>query len=209
MNNETFLLGAISLAAVHALIPNHWIPLILISKRDKWTKFETFYNSGIVGLAHVLSSILIGIVIGWLGINLFEFSETVFKWIAATILLYLGYKSLKSGGHHHHHGDHHHHEHEEKEKKTNLLGLALAMFLSPCIELESYYLYAAKLGWLGIFQVSIIYLLITVPLIVILVFLGLKIQEKLSKKLHWLEHHEGKVNGLIFVLVALSLFFLD
>ncbi|NIW78714.1 MAG: hypothetical protein GWN16_04300, partial [Calditrichae bacterium] len=61
-----------------------------------------------------------------------------------------------------------------KSKSALVMSLALAMFFSPCIEIEAYYFQAGTMGWKGIFTVSIIYTVITVLGMMALVYLSLK-----------------------------------
>jgi len=48
-------LGSLLLSVIHALIPNHWIPLIAISKAEKWTIKETLFATFITGFSHMIS----------------------------------------------------------------------------------------------------------------------------------------------------------
>ncbi|MBN8836214.1 MAG: hypothetical protein J0I09_03065 [Sphingobacteriia bacterium] len=36
----SIIAGTILLALVHALIPNHWLPLVAVGKAEKWEKSE-------------------------------------------------------------------------------------------------------------------------------------------------------------------------
>ena len=35
------LLGSLLLSVIHALIPNHWLPIVAVSKAQQWTRTET------------------------------------------------------------------------------------------------------------------------------------------------------------------------
>ena len=61
------LIGSLLLSSIHALIPNHWIPLVAIGRAQGWSRSETLVITGISGLAHVISTILIGVIVGLLG----------------------------------------------------------------------------------------------------------------------------------------------
>jgi len=109
--------------------------------------------------------------------------------------------------HHHHH--HHEHleinQHNNKVKKISpVVALSLALFFSPCTEIEIFYLQAAKIGIYGIVLLSLIYLLITIFVTVLLVNLSSTVIEKL--KLNKLEHNEDLITGII--LISLSVLFL-
>jgi len=62
--------GSIILSAIHASIPNHWIPLIALSKSQKWTEKETLFATFITGMAHTISTIIIVIIVVVIGFKL-------------------------------------------------------------------------------------------------------------------------------------------
>lgn len=88
-----------------------------------------------------------------------------------------------------------------RSRSAIVTSLAIAMFFSPCIEIEAYYFAASALGWLGILTVSIVYLVITVFGMVILVELGLRGTQRLNWNL--LQHHEKRVTGLVLVFLGI------
>ena len=117
------------------------------------------------------------------------------------------------GEHDHHvHSHHHHHSHftvptgKEKRSASAVVGsLMVAMFFSPCLEIEAYYFTAAQYGWLGILGVSLIYVAITTLGMTVLVHFGLKG----LKLMQWpfLEHHERFVAGIVLIATAVLIYF--
>ncbi len=210
---EQILVGSLILSIIHALIPNHWIPLIAISKTEKWTNRETLFATFITGFSHTLSTIFIGIIVGFVGIKLSQNYSYITKIAAPLILIIIGIIyfviDLKSSHHHHHH----HFDVDEqklKNKKSHfaiILSLSIAMFLTPCIEIEAYYFQAATIGWLGILIVSSVYLLVTLIIMFSLVYLGLKGINKINS--HYLEHHEKRITGTVLILLGLLAYFVE
>jgi len=199
-------IGSLVLSLIHALIPNHWIPLIAISKTEKWSQRQTLWATAITGFSHTFSTILIGIIVGIVGYKLSASYNFVTTIAAPLILLGLGvvYVILDFRGNYHH--DHEHTptitDKSGKSKwKSILTSLSIAMFLTPCIEIEAYYFQAGTIGWMGIFIVSAVYLLITLIVMLLLVYLGIKGIQTFNS--HFLEHHEKGITG--FVLIALGL----
>jgi nickel/cobalt transporter (NicO) family protein len=206
------LTGSLILSIIHALIPNHWIPLIAISKTEKWSNKETMFATFITGFSHTLSTILIGFAVGFVGVKLSENYQFITRIAAPLILLVIGIIyliiDLKTG--------HHHHEHfkvveaESKNKKSKwaiLTSLSIAMFLTPCIEIEAYYFQAGTIGWPGIFIVSAVYLVITLLIMFVLVYLGLKGINRFNS--HFLEHHEKRVTGIVLIFIGLLAYFVE
>lgn len=197
------------LSAIHSAIPNHWIPIIAIGKAEKWTLRQTLLATIISGFAHTISTIFIGVMIGFAGYELSEKYEFISQRIAPLILIGLGiiYIFMDRYHNHHHHSHHHHHSIDVKLKTSwsVLFSLTLSMFLTPCIEIEAYYFQAGLFGWKGIFAVSAVYTFTTVILMLLLVFFGYKGIYRFRS--HALEHHEKLVTGIVLLVLGLFVFF--
>ena len=206
------LLGSLALSIIHALIPSHWMPLIAIGKTENWSRRETLRATLITGIAHTLSIILIGIVIGLFGFKLAATYVETAKIIAPLVLLVLGIfyllAELDSSRRHHHH-------HAETANLTTkrsqfqiLAVLGTGMFFSPCIEIEAYFFSAGTIGWSGILVVSVVYLVVTVLGMVLLVDLGMKGVNALEEKLHFFEAHEQGLTGAVLILLGIVAYFI-
>lgn len=202
------LIGSFVLSIIHAAIPNHWIPLVLISRTENWSRNETISATAITAVAHTISTIGLGIIIGLIGYKLSSTYDIVTHVVAPLILIFMGliYFSLDL--------KHSHHEHMPDEKKLSkksksavIITLSMAMFFSPCLEIETYYFTAGTHGWLGIAIVSLVYLLVTVSGIIILVSFGCRSIEKF--KWHFLEHHEKKITGMVLIALGILSFFVE
>lgn len=197
--------GSLLLSLIHASVPNHWIPLIAIGKSEEWTVKETLSGTIITGFAHTLSTILIGIIVGLVGIKISNSYSLIVGYIAPSILITIGIMYIILDfirqGHHHHIEFRNISGNGTKSKMALLSSLSLGMFLSPCIEIEAYYFQAGMIGWKGIFMVSTVYTITTVLLMLLLVYSGLKGTQNL--KLHALEHHEKVITGSILVVMGI------
>jgi putative Mn2+ efflux pump MntP len=203
--------GSFLLSIFHAIIPNHWIPLIAISKSEKWSTNETLSATFITGTAHIFSTILIGILVGFIGHQLSSSFEFITVIVAPAILVLLGIAFIFLDLRHSNHGEHSHFKLEDKKLKSTsknaiLISLSIAMFFSPCIELEAYYFHAGTFGWAGITIVSITYLVITVSLMMLLVYIGLKSITRL--RAHFLEHRHKLITGIILIVLGILAYFL-
>jgi len=202
-------IGSLVLSLIHALIPNHWIPIIAISKTERWSQRRALWATIITGFAHTFSTIIVGIVVGLIGYKLSASYEIISSVAAPVILIGLGaiylLLDLRGGGHHHSHNHDHQSSTVEKTGKSKwyaiLTSLSVAMFLTPCIEIEAYYFQAGTLGWWGIFIVSAVYLVTTILVMLLLVFLGLKGIKTFN--FHFLEHHEKGITGLVLVVLGI------
>lgn len=201
--------GSLVLSIIHASIPNHWIPLIAIGKTEKWTLRETLSATVITGFAHTLSTIFIGIIVGLIGIKLSGSYNLVTEYVAPSILLVIGIiyviADFRNPGHHHH-GDSENADLKSKKgsRVSILVSLSIAMFLTPCVEIEAYYFQAGMIGWKGIFIVSGVYTFTTVFLMLIFVYAGYKGTQRF--RFHTLEHHEKLITGVVLIFLGILAF---
>jgi nickel/cobalt transporter (NicO) family protein len=208
-------IGSFLLSIVHATIPSHWLPLVALSKAEKWTDRETTTITAITGFSHTISTVIIGIIVGMVGYKLSESYHFITKYVAPIILIALGliyfileYRhSLLKSEHHHHHINVDNIVEKKKSKKSIVLALIVAMFFSPCLEIEIYYFTASRLGWLGIGVVSVVYFFITVLGMIFLVHFASKGVKKLNW--HFLEHHDKLISGIVLILVGVLAFFIE
>ena len=200
--------GSLLLSLVHASIPNHWLPIVAIGKSERWTMRETLNATALIGAAHITSTIIIGVLIGLAGFRLSSNHAELAHWIAPVVLAVLGLIFIASdfigkGHRHHNHFD----ETGGRSKRAIVGSMVVAMFFSPCIELEVYFLPAGAFGWSGILTTSAIYLFATVSTMLLLVYVGTKGLSRLNW--HIFEHHQKTLTGVILIALAALAFIID
>lgn len=208
------IIGSLILSVTHALIPNHWFPLVAISKSEKWTRRETLLVTAITGFAHITSTIIIGIIVGFIGYKLSDSLETITHLIAPIVLvvfgiIYLILNFVKPHHHHHHISSEDLQQSNKKSKLAIIFSFGALMFFSPCIEIEAYYFTAGSIGWAGILILSFIYLVITVSFMIFLVDFGRRSLEKLSEKLHFLDKYERVITGVVLIMLGFFTYFVE
>lgn len=210
------IIGSLLLSITHALIPNHWFPLVAVSRTEKWSRIESLKVTAITGSMHTVSTIIIGIIIGFIGYKLSSTIEFITNIAAPLILIVLGLilfilNFVKP----HHHSHEHHIENgdikteNKKSKLAIITTLGTLMFFSPCIEIEAFYFTVGQYGWIGIFTLSLVYLFITVVELIILVDIGRKSLEKLSSKLHFIDHYERVIMGSVLIILGIFIHFIN
>ncbi len=187
------------------MIPNHWLPVLAIGRRENWSLAEVTKVTFISGLAHALSTIAIGIILGLLGLQLANKIEYFTHFIAPVILICLGVFFIYQ-----HHRHKHFHLHQTPRatlpKNKIILALVAAMFLSPCMEIEAYFLLAGTKGIWAVLTIAALYLSITVSGMVLWVRLAYKGVLKLNW--HTLEHNSGIITGWTLVVTGIISFFI-
>lgn len=201
----SILTGSIIISLLHAVIPNHWLPIIAIGRKEKWTIREVTEITLIAALAHALSTVAIGLVLGFLGKEMAERVSEFTHYAAPVILIVLGVIFIWR---------HHHHQHfhldgniERKQTKTRIVtALAVAMFFSPCMEIEAYFLLAGTYAQWLVWTISLLYVTITTIGMVFLVRLAYGGLLKLNW--HTLEHNAGIITGITLILTGIVTFFI-
>lgn len=200
------LIGTLTISILHALIPSHWIPILAFEKKFGWTNQQTFKITIISALAHALSTVILGIAIGLLSFKVSTHFEEISRLICSIVLIVLGLIFIVR-----HHTHHHFHLHNEDEirkmsSKKIITVLVTSMFLSPCLEIEGYFVLAGTAGVKYIFLISILYIVISVAGIIIWLSFAKKILKKINA--HKLEHNAGLVSGIVLILTGILNFFI-
>lgn len=86
-------LTVISISAIHTFSgPDHYLPFIVLSRSKKWSLPKTILWTSLCGLAHVLSSVVLGVLGILLGVTVSKLFhiETIRGGFAAWLLLIFG-----------------------------------------------------------------------------------------------------------------------
>jgi len=174
------IVGSILISLLHAVIPNHWLPILAIGRKEGWSFSETSRITFFAGMAHVISTVIIGLLLGLIGSELTEHIEHFTRIIAPAILILIGVYFIRQ-----HYLHHHFHlptkEIRKKKKSSIIWALMLAMLLSPCLEIEAYFLLAGSKGWLVLIGVAAMYSVISIAGMLI----WIRIAYKGLLKLNW------------------------
>jgi len=201
----SIITGSLIISLLHAIIPNHWLPIIAIGKKEQWTLQEVTKVTLISALAHGVSTVLLGVLLSVLGAKLGTGLTNFTTIIAPVILILMGLLFI----YRHHKHKHFHIDEDIKKKKSKaaiVTALATAMFFSPCLEIEAYFLLAGTQAWWLVWFISLLYLIITTTGMVLLVrfaFIGF-----LKLNWHSLEHNAGIITGLTLVATGILSFFI-
>ena len=74
---QLLLLAAITISFLHTITgPDHYVPLIALSKSKGWSLTQNFFWTLVCGSGHVLSSVVLGLCCAAMG-----WSFSSYKWI--------------------------------------------------------------------------------------------------------------------------------
>jgi putative Mn2+ efflux pump MntP len=156
----SIITGSLIISLLHAVIPNHWLPVIAIGRKEQWTITEITKVTFSCALAHGISTILIGVALDFLGAKLDDNMTHFTNIIAPVILISIGLIFI----YRHHRHRHFHIDEKIKKKKSKaaiITALVIAMFFSPCLEIEAYFLLAGTQAIWLIWFIAALYLLVT------------------------------------------------
>jgi len=198
-------LSVVAISILHAILPNHWLPVVAISRQLNWTAGKTAVVTMLAAFAHSLSTVILGILIAIGGMKLDQVLP-YFHYVAAGILILIGGYFIWK---------HQHHKHFHMKEvavtsnrtMTYVLGsILLAMFLSPCLEVGALFLVAGAEGMATTIAMAAIYTVTSA--IGMTLFAWLAIQGLKKMDWHKVEHNSGLISGSILVLTGLLFLFL-
>jgi hypothetical protein len=202
----SILVGSLLISLLHGLIPSHWLPVIAIGRKENWGLVETEKITFIAGLAHVLSTVIIGIFFGVIGLQLSDSLKSYTHIIAPSVLILIGFYFIRQ-----HYVHHHFHLQNQKTagkpKREIIAALLLAMFLSPCLEIEGYFLLAGSYGWWLVVAIAVLYSVVSISGMMIWIRLAYKGLLKLNW--HKWEHNAGLISGGVLIATGVLSFFIS
>lgn len=186
---------------MHGLIPSHWLPMIAIGKKYNWSHNRLMRFTFQAALAHAVSTVLIGLVLAFLGKEINKQLEIFTTPVASGILILVGIWFVFRHFHHHHF---HLSKIEEKSPRKVLVAVILAMFFSPCLEIESNFLLIGTYGWQWVLLLAAMYTLIT--LLGMLFWVSMAYRGLQMVNSHKWEHNAGIITGIVLILTGLTMY---
>jgi hypothetical protein len=198
--------GTFLLALVHALIPNHWLPLVAVARAEHWKARDINTITFISATAHVLGTVALGLVLGMIGKELAEQYGHAINVALSVLLIIFGLIYYTVNLPHHHHSSQKDVAQYKRSKRKWVLIFIVMMFLSPCLEVESLFLSAGAYGMSTVFLLSVVYGVVSISGILLLVNLGNKGVNLLPAD--FVEHNEKRISGAVLIIVGIISFFL-
>jgi len=207
------LLTALTIGVVHTIAgPDHYLPFVALSKSRGWSTVRTVNIVIISGLAHVLSSVIIGFIgIGaGLGLSKLELFEGFRGNLAAWLLFSFGvaytawavFRLIRRKSHMHNHlGD-------KNDKRQLTVWIIFLIFLfGPCEPLIPIVMYpAAEHNYAAVGLVALVFAVATIGTMLISVLVLLK--GFTLVKMKSLEKYQHIIAGFAIMLCGAGILFL-
>lgn len=82
--------GGFVAAFLHAALPTHWLPFVLVGRAQGWTMTRTLGAVGAAGIAHIISTAVVGALIVAAGLALDQWVAGLLPHLSAALLLLFG-----------------------------------------------------------------------------------------------------------------------
>lgn len=136
--NQPVLLvvAAVAVGVLHTMVPDHWVPIALLARRQGWTRMQTARTAAVAGLGHTGSTLVIAVIV-WLGGSALatRFGNAVNLASSAALIAFglwiaLGsWREMQQSD-----GDAHGQVHEHADKRSSRTALLLILGSSPMVE---------------------------------------------------------------------------
>lgn len=82
--------GGLVAAFLHAALPTHWLPFVLVGQAQRWTLARTLGAVATAGLAHIATTAVLGVLLVAAGLALDRWIAGVMPYLSAALLFALG-----------------------------------------------------------------------------------------------------------------------
>lgn len=195
---------AFAVAFLHAALPTHWLPFVLVGRAQKWSTGRTLGVTLLAGLGHVGLTIALGLALVLAGMALQPSLGGLFHLIVGGLMIAVGVFYIMRGRHNH--------ALPEASRRVYasdraaVAALVTLLTLSPCEAFLPYYLAGMEHGWVAFLVLSGVLMAATAAGMLIFTSLSLAGFKRLG--LQWVERYEETILGVALVLVGLAVAFL-
>jgi len=224
------LLGAAAVVAIlHSILPDHWVPLAVVGRTQRWSLWRVARVSALASAGHVVASVALAGIIAAIGLQFQRQLETQQGHIVGAVLILTGVGFLIWGltghghshdhGHDHDHGHSHDHEtahaHEEGHTHTDeatpapqqtlarrlaAVAVPFGVAASPDLTILPVALAASAVGRGAVVGVIVVFALLTMA-----TFIGLTVLATLAGyqlKGEWLERHANTITAVVLIVIG-------
>ena len=216
----SILATGFAVAFLHGALPNHWLPFVLVGRRQGWTTGKTLSITALAGLGHAAITMVLGLILVGAGMAVGDRLGPVLPIVAGGVLMALGvYYILRhtTGGGHMHlpflgrfapvHGALGAEGTVALSDRTAVIGLLAVLALSPCEAFLPVYLSGLHYGWAGFGLLSAVLALAAVASMTGLTGLSLAGARWLGLKST--ERYEALVMGAALMLLGALVIMLE
>ena len=202
----TLAAAAVSIAALHSLAPDHWMPFAALARARRWSAARTARWTLLAGLGHVTATLLLALAGLLLGRGFLAVVGTRLESIAGVLLIVFG---LTYGAFSLHRAMAREIESraEAKPPTVGAWGLVALFCLDPCVAVIPILFAAAPLSTVETVSIIVAYEVATVGAMVALVALAHSGAQLFKGK--WIERYGDSAAGALIVATGVMVAVLD
>lgn len=221
-------LGAAGIVAVlHSILPDHWVPLAVVARTQRWSLLHVGRVALLASLGHVITSLMLAGLIALVGLQFQHEIEIQQGHIVGVVLVLTGIGFLIWGlvGHgphgHHHEADYAHahgladkhddlHEHEVKHslskkqpliKRLAAIAVPFGMAASPDLTILPVALAASAIGTVAVVSVLGVFAIFTIATFIALTVIATMAGYQI--KGDWLEENANTITSLVLIAIGI------
>jgi len=186
-------------AFLHAAMPTHWLPFVLVGRGQNWSARKTLGVAGLAALGHVAVTVLAGLAVTAIGLQIGPRLGSVFPYVvgggvAALGLFYIVRHVLRPG-------PHKVQVEGYRSDRAAIVGLVTLLAIAPS---EFIGVYTSNMihGWTGFVLLSLV--LAVGTSLGMLLFTGLSLAGANRLKLTALDRYESLIVGIALVLLGVA-----
>ena len=216
------IVAAASVAVLHSILPDHWVPLAVVARTQRWSLLRVARVSTLASAGHVLTSVVLGGVIALVGLQFQREIDVQQGHIVGGVLVLTGLGFLVWGltghGHGHDHEHSHGHLHEQSDdhengptvetasteqplaKRLAAIAVPFGVAASPDLTILPVALAAGAVGGVTVFGVLIVFVAVTMA-----TFVGLTVLATIAGyriKGEWLERNATTITALVLIAIG-------
>jgi nickel/cobalt exporter len=197
--------GAVSVAALHSLAPDHWAPFAAVARARKWSLGRTIRVTLLCGTGHVTASALLGLIGLFLGLEVLQAFGERMEAVAGILLIGFGaiytvWGLRRAVGARLHGHSHVHYDHVHDPTRVTAWSLFVLFSLDPCVAVFPVMFAAAPLGAARTGAVVLLYEIATLVTMVALV-VPARFGASLLRA-RWIERYGDAAAGGFIVVVG-------
>ena len=217
------LAAAAGVGLAHAVLPDHWVPLAVVGRTQRYPLTKVARLSALAGVTHVLVSVILGAVVIVIGLAFRSAIENAQNGIVGGLLIAtgIGFIVLEATGHGHDHD--HDHEHgpgapgqgpppetvgAQSQSRAGSLAAVMVPFgaaASPDLTIPPVFLAAAAVGPGAAVGSLIVFAAVTIATIVSLTLLAAAGGYQIRGQ--WLERWGNLLTGAVLIAIGFLVLF--
>lgn len=219
------ILAAGTVAILHSILPDHWVPLAVVARAERWRIGRVARLSALASVGHVLTSVILGGVIAVVGLQFQRQIDVQQGHLVGSVLIVTGLAFLVWGltghGHHHDHDEHSPTAHaattatiaedhatdqriagpqQTRAKRIAAIVVPFGIAASPDLTILPVALAASAVSGLTVAGVLVVFAAVTIA-----TFVGLTVLATLAGyqiKGEWLERNATTITALVLIAIG-------